>query len=553
MASQIRPVKRPLDAPFSGSNVKRHEESQENAVTQTFQAARPASFSSRKGVLHREIRFAKGEYEFFAPKKLGGAKRLLLGKFYVFAIVDINEKRQLALLEKDGKCYRLSKQPPLPVLFAQIMAGSSSLIEKVIDCPVGFISPEEIVRYAFEVGDGGEPRIFSLEEEDVLAVLKQAQRLQTLFNFHVPSSKTNETLFTKWVVRGGAELIQCMLKMDPTCIDQTKTQQISFVRRVLHFGWASGKTLLLKEAMQARNIPLSENDVWVERIHQGDASFKDEEFSSLDFAFQKELYFTAYACNHIELVNRMNRLGMKRQPVLPRRPTPLRANMDLIEQRKAVESCLLELRAKKRILLPEEAPHNLKAFHSNLDDFSRVLGAAFAKETIQRLDLKRIDVAETFAVLKPGTSSVRIHRESGTLIQSADMDIYAEKIVEVDRLVSLEEAYELLDAIEATGFIDTHRKNFMVTKDKIYFIDLESRNFGEYPVYSFMKDLLSLVKPEDQEALLANIRARTEAYQKKVEETEALPQEEKRLENEYWNLRPCGRGLYEFPVASIAK
>ncbi len=505
------------------------------------------------GVLCRGVRFSKGEYEFFGPERLGHNEILFFGKFYVFAFVEINEKRQLALLEKDGGSYRLFKQPPLPVLFNQTMSTFSSLIKEVIDCLVAPISPGEIVKYAFEIGHDGEPRIFSLQQNDVLSILRQAQKLQIPFNFHASSPKTNQTLFEKWVVKGGAELIRCMLDMDPTCIDQTKAQQTSFVRQILNSGWGEERVVLLKEAMKARNIPLSENDLWVDRIYQGDSSFKDEEFLDLDPTLQKELYLTAHACSHIELVDRMNRLGMKQHPIPPRGPTPLSVNMDLVEQRKAVESCLLELRAEKRFLLPDEAPHNLKSFHNNQDDFSRVLGAAFVKKTVQRLGLKHIDAAETFAVLKSDIPSIHINTEHGTFIQSADMDIYAEKIVEVDRFVSLEEAHELLDAIEATGFTDIHRGNFMVTKDKIYFIDLEWGNFQKHADYGFMGRLLSLVRPEDQDTLLANINARIEAHQKNMEEHEVSLKATQHFEEESRKTFFCGRGLYEFPIASIMK
>lgn len=133
------------------------------------------------------------------------------------------------------------------------------------------------------------------------------------------------------------------------------------------------------------------------------------------------------------------------------------------------------------------------------------------------------------------------------------MDIYAEKIVEVDRLVSLEEAYELLDAIEATGFTDVHRGNFMVTKDKIYFIDLEWGNFQEHAAYGFMERLLSLVKSEDQDALLANINARIEAHQKNMEEHEVSLNAMQRFKEESRKTFFCGRGLYEFSIASIMK
>jgi|GEM_PF-3873919 len=500
---------------------------------------------------------SNGEYEFFSPKIVGSPIDFS-GKKYLFAPVKIDEKEQLVLLEKDKESYRIFKQSPLPVLFTPTWL-SNSLIKEVMDYPIAIVSPAEIVQYAFENKEDGEPRIFSFPEGDVLALLRQAQKLHIPFDFQKPSPHTNKTLFAKWVVQGSAELLQCMLEMDPTCIDQTTAQQTSFIRQILNRGCGYEKIELLKEAMKARNIPLSINDLWAERIYQGDTSFEDKEFLALDPTLQKELYSIAHACSYIELVDRMNQLGMKQQPVSPRGPTPLSVNMDLLEQRKAIESCLLKLRKEKRILLAEEVHQNLESFHNNQNDFSRVLGAAFVKETVQKLGLKYIDATETFAVLTSDLPSIRIHtalrsnnKGPAACIQSIDkMNIYAERIVEVERFVSLEEVYELLDAIEATGFTDIHRSNFMVTKDKIYFVDLEWTNFEKHAHYGLMQNLLGLVKPEDRDALLANINKRSDACQKKVEENKALLEEKENFEKQSFKMFFGGKRSYEFPSSSL--
>ncbi len=508
----------------------------------------------KQGLLDIGTRCFKGEYEFLYPENLGNGPILLAGKWYEFSKVEIDGEKRSALLEKKGGIFRFSKAPPLPILFHGVKSCYSSLlIENILKLPLPSISPREIVEYIFASEANGEPRIFSLQSQDVLALLKEAQKLGISFDFHKPSPVTNQTLFAKWVVNGELELLECMLTMDPACIEQTRNQEISFVRQCLNTEWGKKQAALLEEAMKARGIPLSESDLWVERIHQGDSSFNDEEFKALSPSFQKELYRTAHACSHVALVERMNQLGMKEKPVPPRGATPLSANMDLVEQWIAVRFYLLELRDKKRLLLAEEAPQDLKPFHCNQKDFSRVSGADFVKKTVERLGVKHIDAAETFAVLKPGATSIHLNTDHGIYIQSDQMDIYAEKIKEVDRLVSLEEAYELLDVIEATGFVDIHRSNFMVTADKIYFIDLELGNFQEHANYNFMGKLLCLVKPEDQEALQANINTRIEVCNKTIEETRADREARKEFEKESREIFFCGRGSYEFPIGSIIK
>lgn len=93
----------------------------------------------------------------------------------------------------------------------------------------------------------------------------------------------------------------------------------------------------------------------------------------------------------------------------------------------------------------------------------------------------------------------------------------------------------------------------MVAKDKIYFIDLEWPNFQKHAAYDFMGTLLCLVKPEDRDTLLANINARIEAAQKKRKEEEVSLKATQRFEKESRETFFCGRGLYEFPIASIMK
>jgi len=490
------------------------------------------------GKLRSGVRICKGEYEFIHPKKLSNS--ILSSDPREFAMVEIDGKKQLALLKKEGSSYCLCKDAPVPFLFEIAEKDQfSTLIKDAMEAPLSPIQPKEVVEYAFAMGENGLPRIFELKEGNVLAILKEAQKLEIPFDFH--------PLFAKWVIDGHAELVKCMLEMDPTCIDQTKNQPVSFVRQALNVGDRKEKIDLLKNAMKTRGLDLSESDLWVERIYQGDASFTDEEFKSLEPSFQKELYWTAHAQNHIDLVDRLNHLGMKQQPDLPQGPTPLSYNMDLVEQRKAVETYLLELRDKKRLLLPEEAPENLKSFHYNYNDFSRVPGADFVKKTVQRLGLKHVDAAETFAILKPGADTIFIKTDHGVYIQSDKMDIYAEKIVEKNRFVSLEEAYELLDLIEATGYADIHPGNFMVTPDKIYIVDLESTNFQKHAAYSQLGRIVGLVKPEDQDALCENINARIERCQKKIEDSEA----ENKGIGESLETFYSGHGFYKFPVGSI--
>lgn len=267
-----------------------------------------------QGVLERGTRFWNGQYEFLLPRPWSNSVGIPKnGKIVLFSLVEIAGEKRIALLESTGTSYRLSKEEPLAILFhPMISCIPSPLIKEMMESSIAPISPQEIVAYALGKGRGGEPPIFSLRnDEDVLAILERAKTLGIPFDLHAPLPNTDETLFSKWVLNGNLKLIRWMLEMDPTCIDQTKNREESFLRSLLKSGREKEKVELIREAMSARGIPISCEEGWLYRIYQGDTSFADGSFTALAPEFQKELYLTAHAWDHEELVERMNRLGMK--------------------------------------------------------------------------------------------------------------------------------------------------------------------------------------------------------------------------------------------------
>jgi len=498
------------------------------------------------GKLSQGYRCSQEGYTFLYPDKFFINSTYLELSGYNFTEAEIDGKTQLVLIERNGLSYRLSQKPPLPILFqaAKKAPFYSSYLKQILSSPLNPISPKALVEYALTLDDNDEFPIFSLNENDVLSVLTQAKMLNIPL---LPATLSN--LFAKSAEKNWTDVTQFLLEIDPTFIDQTKKEQVSFFRKALQKGYERDADIW-KKAMLARNIPLSQEDLWVEKIQLGDNSFSDADFQNLSPSFQKELYQEAHVYAHEHLVARMNGLGMKQLAIAPQGPTPLSPNMDLTTQQAAIHSYLKELRHNHRLLLPEEAPKNLASFHCNKDDFSRIPGADFVKKTVQRLGLKHIDAAETFGVLKEGISTLHIELDHGLFLQSKDLDIYAEKIIPVERFISLEEAFELLDAIEDTGFCDIHPSNFIVTENKIYFCDLESTNFQKHTGYHLMGSLLSLVKPEDQEALWESINTRTEARQKWAEEHEQETKKQWEQENLSYFFYRRGKP-FAFPVGSL--
>ncbi len=507
-------------------------------------------FEDGNGALFSGYRCSNGEYEFLIPNLFFNMNPFWWEREGInFTELEINGQRQLVLIERAGQIWRRSQKAPIPLLFAAAKEDYVvNTFGELFESPFNQILIGDIVDYAFSIDETTQkPHIFSLKGEGVFEILKQAEALET----RLPQEQHQE-LFAQWVLKGGHELIELMLQIDPTCIDQTSDKEISFFRAALN-DWDPKKAEVLKTAMLARNIALSNEDEWVEKISQGDNSFNDDDFTALDPDFQEELYRAAHTHDQVALVERMNGLGMEKPFDPPSGPTPLSINMNLVEQQKAVESYLIELRKSGRLLRADELPakkahDQVDIYHDNEKDFSRVLGAEFVKKAVQKLGCKHVDAAETFAVLGGDLDTIHIHTHYGIHLQSKDMQIYADLIKPVKRFISLEEAYELLNVIEEVGFTDIHCNNFIVTADKIYFIDLESTNFQEHADYGLMGNLLAFVDKKDRETLGADMERRFKERQAQHSEDEEETREKSEACRKFYFY---GGKRYEFPVASI--
>lgn len=76
----------------------------------------------------------------------------------------------------------------------------------------------------------------------------------------------------------------------------------------------------------------------------------------------------------------------------------------------------------------------------------------------------------------------------------------------VDRYISQEEFEELVKLMEATCYNDIRPDQFVITKNKVYFIDTESDPFGDNPNYYQMASLISMVDPVNRDFCMEYIK-----------------------------------------------
>jgi len=161
---------------------------------------------------------------------------------------------------------------------------------------------------------------------------------------------------------------------------------------------------------------------------------------------------------------------------------------------------------------------------------------------IKTLKLKHIKVPKKIVVVQDGISSINLTVTHGLSIFPQDPNqirVYAEYIPAVHRLLSLEEAIEFMIILETTGYNDFFGKNFIFTKNKIYFIDTEHKAFSpNNPAWSSIKTIESLLEPKDVEQFRTEFAKRKKEFENKQKDRTHKKTEYKKFfeKNPYSNL-----------------
>lgn len=379
------------------------------------------------------------------------------------------------------------------------------------------INEEECMKYILDKDESGTPRICSLNSDSTLELLNYFNEKHSPINLH-EKIDPNNTLFTLWAGKGKHKMTELMLKMDPSVIEQNQGQLNSpFVKATLCPSKEEAELLL--NAMKARKLPLSTEEVWFERALNNDCSFTEQEFLSLSQDLKEKIYFVANSNGNFEIVKKLKPLGMDEKPLFWPGPDILAGNMDMVSVRNTIESFLKNLR-KDGCLLTEEEVNKLdpENYFIKQGQIGRIQGKKFIEQIVEEYGLKHIKVPKKIAVLKGGIDTVSFSLSlAGLEIMPCinQMSIYAERIKPVQRKLSLEEAIEFMIVLEKTGYGDNCGDNFFLTEDSIYFIDTEYKDFAPSKIsFKMIESIKKLIDLKDVDSFMIEFQKRKENHEK---------------------------------------
>ncbi len=238
-----------------------------------------------------------------------------------------------------------------------------------------------------------------------------------------------------------------------------------------------------------------------------------EELRRLDTVEKTTLYQQANEENNIDLVRKLNEIGMKPEIPQVNKPGVISSYMDIATKHDTILASLQELRQNKQLLTEKEF-ETVKGDKKwcEKSEISRLLGANHLTKKINELKLQHIKVPEKVAVLKDG-ETLTITGQDGCDqycydFNSKQIAVYAEEIEHVNRKLTREEISELVQLIAHAHFTDLaplNKKNempgnFILTKTDIYFIDTEFKSFYSSPRVPFgnFDRFLPSIREEDE-------------------------------------------------------
>jgi hypothetical protein len=345
--------------------------------------------------------------------------------------------------------------------------------------------------------------ICTLSAKSLLEVLELAQENRVDIDLGVA-----KTLFSKWTGLGHVQLAEALLKVDPSLIQKPEGQKISFYANALLRGQME-EALFLLQTMHSERIELTAADQWMQKASMNDCNFTNEEFTQLPTELQRQVYQIANIYVHKELLERLRTLGLYENPAPPEEAALFSVNMDAIDVEKTLRGFLIGLRKEGLLLTRDEfSEKNPSLYYHKFNNIGRILGRNYIEETAKRLKLSRIKVPKKTAVIQPKNPTspsiaFTISQSGGMGLYSSDLQIYAEKIVPIDRKATREEMIGLLNLIEAIGYDDfLGNNNLFMGKNQageegIYFIDTEYKDFSSLPQFEGIESLRDLMRKED--------------------------------------------------------
>lgn len=386
-----------------------------------------------------------------------------------------------------------------------------------------FITEEEFFQFINQKDSTGTPRLCTLNYASLLEVLKMAREKNIPLDLKEKTSE-GKTLFTLWAGNDDLPIIEEILTLEPSMIEQIHDGESLLVKSALN-GFRDETDYLLK-AMEKHGIALTPEELWVKRILNNDCSFIDQEFTDLDSELKIKIFYIANAFLKMQMVKRMKNLGMDEKPIFkPCAPQIVAANMDIFEAQKALETFLQTLRDESMLFTEDEFCEMKRSDYQgrSFGQFQSLVGKLYLEEIIKANDLKHIKIVQKLVV--PQDVQWKGMYFPYDMNKDFFCDFYNKKVAVEERKIRLEEALEIMIFAELLQFTHFENSSFYISKDGIYFAntDFYKHSDRKLSLSNLKESLIKQLDPDD-----------VEKFSKALEERarHADPEDAKRIDEE---------------------
>lgn len=341
-----------------------------------------------------------------------------------------------------------------------------------------------------EIVEQGEPR-------DVL-VMGTPGQWQILEDTQVLSRVDLASFLNGRIDKKTKSLIKYLLEKNPSSVRQITEGGLkcSFIKYLCQFDRIDLDliTSTILPTLKSQLAVISNDSIeWIIKSIEGDCAFSADSFNGLDNNIKEIAFYVANLFHKHEFVEKLrNECGFNVSEKFPEPHQLFTHTMDTIEVRMAVEKHLRSLKSRGLLLFKSNFA---KTRHLYMEKFEieaqihRLQGRDWVKSNIETLQSQHIKVPKKVVVIddSSGNSFFRIRLDWFKLLAPAQNELgageacvrfYAELKTPIQRLISYEEAIELLSLCVATGYRDVRAINFIVAEDGIYFIDTELNDFS---------------------------------------------------------------------------
>lgn len=446
---------------------------------------------------------------------------------------------------------------PERILYQKGISNSYYSFNAVLNHPNNhLVEPQSLLRFLLQPdGQSGTPRIAQLGKKPLQEALEWILKLKMAVDLK-QRGENDLSLWEELSGKGRGEITSLLLKIDPSCIEQTG-RLIPAILNYSIYSSALKEFEILLNALKQANISLTKEEEWYRLAFENNDSFVKQDFQCLTELQKKQLYFAANAFGSDKFVQKLNSLEMSPTPHYTLGPRILANNMDFVTAQVKMFTFLKELRNHGNLLSHQEFQQfDPQHWYHKRAQFDRLFGHRYLERLIQQHHLVHIKVPRKIVVLQQGLQTIHVSFVMDTAeIKDQQMELYARKITPVKRMLCLAEALELMKILVVSGFADCGRlNNIIIAASGIYIIDTEQRNFLPREVrWDVIENLIpTLLKKSARRKYYKAVRKAKRRFEKRqlpaINAQYAVHYPRSNLQQLHFAWGPHG---FHFPVASL--